>query len=120
MRSLRSTASTPMVTPVCCCPRVGPTHEWGGRMATSELDKMLAGELYDPGDAELGAMRIKARELCAELNASGEADTERRRAILTDLFKSGGDSVLMQPPFYCDYGSNISLGERVFFNFNCG
>jgi maltose O-acetyltransferase len=25
----------------------------------------------------------------------------------------------MQPPFYCDYGSNIELGERVFFNFNC-
>jgi maltose O-acetyltransferase len=25
----------------------------------------------------------------------------------------------MQPPFYCDYGSNILLGERVFFNFNC-
>ena len=25
----------------------------------------------------------------------------------------------LQPPFYCDYGSNIELGERVFFNFNC-
>ncbi|MEH2592060.1 hypothetical protein [Bradyrhizobium sp. AZCC 1721] len=25
----------------------------------------------------------------------------------------------MQPPFFCDYGSNIELGERVFFNFNC-
>ena len=25
----------------------------------------------------------------------------------------------MQPPFYCDYGLNIELGERVFFNFNC-
>ena len=25
----------------------------------------------------------------------------------------------MQPPFFCDYGSNIQLGERVFFNFNC-
>jgi maltose O-acetyltransferase len=25
----------------------------------------------------------------------------------------------MQPPFFCDYGSNILLGERVFFNFNC-
>ena len=25
----------------------------------------------------------------------------------------------MQPPFFCDYGWNISLGERVFFNFNC-
>src|SRR5258707_13346280 len=26
----------------------------------------------------------------------------------------------MHPPFYCDYGANILLGERVFFNFNCG
>jgi maltose O-acetyltransferase len=25
----------------------------------------------------------------------------------------------MQPPFFCDYGSNIRLGERVYFNFNC-
>ena len=25
----------------------------------------------------------------------------------------------MQPPFYCDYGSNIYLGKRAFFNFNC-
>jgi maltose O-acetyltransferase len=25
----------------------------------------------------------------------------------------------MQPPFFCDYGANIELGERVFFNFNC-
>ena len=31
----------------------------------------------------------------------------------------GGDTVWMQPPFFCDYGSNIELGERVFFNFNC-
>lgn len=32
---------------------------------------------------------------------------------------AGGDSVWMQPPFYCDYGSNIHLGTRVFFSFNC-
>ena len=44
--------------------------------------------------------------------------TERRR-ILQELFGAGGDSVWMQPPFYCDYGSNIHLGSRVFFNFNC-
>jgi len=35
------------------------------------------------------------------------------------VFKKGGDTVWMQPPFFCDYGSNIELGERVFFNFNC-
>jgi maltose O-acetyltransferase len=47
-----------------------------------------------------------------------QAEQERRR-ILAELFGSGGPTVWMQPPFYCDYGSNIYLGERVFFNFNC-
>lgn len=48
-----------------------------------------------------------------------EVETEARRQILKDLFGVGGDTVWMQPPFYCDYGFNIELGERVFFNFNC-
>ena len=53
------------------------------------------------------------------LNASREGDQELRRFICTELFGDGGQSVWMQPPFYCDYGSNIELGDRVFFNFNC-
>jgi len=88
-------------------------------MMRSEKEKMLAGELYDPFDAELVAARERARDLCQELNASRERDQELRRRILTELFGTGGDTVWMQPPFYCDYGSNIHLGERVFFNFNC-
>jgi maltose O-acetyltransferase len=48
-----------------------------------------------------------------------KARQELRRSILVELFGRGGDSVWMQPPFFCDYGSNIHLGERVFFNFNC-
>lgn len=35
------------------------------------------------------------------------------------MFGKGGESVWIEPPFYCDYGSNIELGQRVFFNFNC-
>ena len=85
----------------------------------SEKDKMLAGELYAPLDPELVAARIRARDLCHDLNATQEGDQEIRRRILTDLFGSGGESVWMQAPFFCDYGSNIFLGERVFFNFNC-
>ncbi len=85
----------------------------------TEKAKMLAGELYDPLDAELAQARRRARDLCQQLNASGEHDQLLRRRILTELFARGGDSVWMQPPFYCDYGSNIELGERVFFNFNC-
>jgi len=85
----------------------------------SERQKMLAGEMYDPLDAELVAGRERARDLCLDLNATREHETDRRRHILVDLFGRGGDSVWMQPPFFCDYGSNIALGERVFFNFNC-
>ena len=85
----------------------------------SEREKMLAGELYNALDPELVTARNRARDLCQALNRSREEDVEERRRILQDLFGSGGDTVWMQPPFYCDYGSNIELGERVFFNFNC-
>lgn len=80
---------------------------------------MVAGELYDPMSEELVSARQRARTLCQALNATQESHQEERRRILMDLFGAGGDSVWMQPPFYCDYGSNIDLGERVFFNFNC-
>jgi maltose O-acetyltransferase len=85
----------------------------------SERDKMLAGELYDPLDPELVRARNRARDLCQDLNATREPDRDERRRILKELFGRGGDSVWMQPPFFCDYGSNIVLGDRVFFNFNC-
>ncbi|MET0397713.1 MAG: sugar O-acetyltransferase [Longimicrobiaceae bacterium] len=85
----------------------------------SERDKMLAGEPYDPLDPELAAGRARARDLCQALNATREAERDARRRILDELFGAGGDTVWMQPPFFCDYGSNIELGERVFFNFSC-
>jgi maltose O-acetyltransferase len=85
----------------------------------TDHQKMLAGELYDPMNPELVGARERARNLCQALNASREAEQDERRRILVELFGVGGDSVWMQPPFFCDYGSNIELGERVFFNFNC-
>lgn len=86
---------------------------------TTEREKMLAGELYDPMDPELTAARHRARDLCQTLNATRESESGERRRILLELFGAGGDTVWMQPPFYCDYGFNIYLGERVFFNYNC-
>ena len=85
----------------------------------TERSKMVAGELYDPFDAELAAGRERARDLCHALNQTRESQQEERRRLLEELFGAGGDTVWMQPPFYCDYGSNIYLGTRVFFNFNC-
>lgn len=85
----------------------------------SELERMLAGEPYDASDLQLAGMRERARELCWELNATRESDQSLRRSLLEKLFGTGGDSAWMQPPFFCDYGSNIHLGQRVYFNFNC-
>ncbi len=80
---------------------------------------MLRGDLYDPLDPELAQARRRARDLCQDLNATREHQEEERRRILLQLFGRGGETVWMQPPFFCDYGTNIELGERVFFNFNC-
>ena len=79
---------------------------------------MLAGESYDPSDPSLIEARLRARRLCAELN-SGSGDDPTRREVLRTLFGAGGESVVLTPPFRCDYGSNIELGERVYFNFDC-
>src|ERR1041384_2302194 len=86
---------------------------------TTERDKMLAGELYDPADAELVRGRERARELRRKLSAAAETEQELRRTLQRELFGSGGEDAWLQPPFFCDYGSNIHLGKRVYFNFNC-
>src|ERR1700755_648281 len=85
----------------------------------NERQKMLAGELYNALDPELVQARARARDLCQILNATREGDRELRRELLLKIFGKGGDTAWIQPPFFCDYGSNIELGERVFFNFNC-
>ena len=85
----------------------------------AEHHKMVAGDLYEPTSPELVAGRKRARDLCGALNATREDEREERRRILRELFAAGGESVWMQPPFFCDYVFNIALGERVFFNFNC-
>lgn len=85
----------------------------------SEYDKMLTGALYDALDPELVNLRSQARILCQQLNSTLNLEETLHRETLKKLFAQGGDSVWLQPPFYCDYGANIFLGERVYFNFDC-
>lgn len=84
----------------------------------SEKEKMLSGELYDALDPVLMKERARCRDLCKLLNDSREDETEARTGYLEALFGKKTDA-WVQPPFYCDYGSNIALGSKVFFNFNC-
>ncbi len=85
----------------------------------TEREKMLAGALYNPRDSELVAARRRARMLTHALNATRDDEIEMRRRLLRELFPKKGKSLWIEPPFYCDYGGNITFGERVFLNFNC-
>jgi len=93
----------------------GPSH---AALFVADFDKNKRGVVL-PGLRSGECQRYKVRELCQQLNAERDSDEERRRQLCRQIFGKGGDSVWMQPPFFCDYGSNIELGERVFFNFNC-
>jgi maltose O-acetyltransferase len=85
----------------------------------TEKEKMLSGELYDPLDKQLAEERRRARMLIKELNETIEDDAEKRNRILKELIPDAGAELWLQPPFYCDYGTNMKVGEKVFFNFNC-
>lgn len=80
---------------------------------------MLAGEPYNALDSQLVKERRQARDLTKELNESRDEEQVRRAKIINLLFASVGRDVWIEPPFYCDYGSNITLGDNVYFNFNC-
>lgn len=81
--------------------------------------RMLRGDLYLASDAELTAMRRRARRLTREFNTSTEDEPTHREALLRDLFGAVGDGVVIEPPFHCDYGTFIRAGKGLFMNFGC-
>lgn len=88
-------------------------------MAMTEKEKMLKGLLYDANnDQELCAERLVAADKCFEYNSLKPSDKERRERIIRKLFKRTGRNFMVISPFYCDYGSNISIGENFFSNYN--
>ncbi|WP_224998464.1 sugar O-acetyltransferase [Cesiribacter sp. SM1] len=85
----------------------------------TEKEKMLSGALYNALDPQLMEERRKARLLFKQLNDTRDDEEELRLRILKDLIGKAGEGLWIEPPFYCDYGSNITVGDKVFFNFNC-
>jgi maltose O-acetyltransferase len=79
-------------------------------------ERMLRGEPYLADDPELVAGRARAEELLARYNAAARED---RDALLRELLGEVGEGVVVRPPFFCDYGSYISIGAGTFVNYNC-
>lgn len=80
---------------------------------------MLAGELYRPDDPGIVADQAATAKWLARYNAAAGATPDVLYAILAERVPNPGRGVVVRPPFFCDYGSNIRLGDNVFLNFNC-
>ena len=85
----------------------------------TEKEKMLSGENYFSNDKELTLDRNRVKKLLHKLNVVEYLMNGNARAILRELFPNAHKRIYIEPPFHCDYGYNIHLGEKVYFNVSC-
>lgn len=85
----------------------------------TEREKMLAGQLYDCGDAELLSRWHTAKDLVRDYNQLDSADAQQKDWILDQLLGGRGENLWITPPFYVDYGNNIYFGNNCEVNMNC-
>ena len=85
----------------------------------TEKEKMLSGEYYDARDEQLLRELNETKEMIHRYNQLSPSDTNGRLEMLKGLLGYvGDDNILINQPFYCDYGQHISVGKRFFANFN--
>ncbi|MEV6357251.1 sugar O-acetyltransferase [Streptomyces hydrogenans] len=84
----------------------------------TQLERMLAGDLYIADDPQIAERQRQAMRLAADYQTSYLDAPERARALLGELLGSMGEDVEVRPPLYVDYGSNITIGARTFVNYN--
>ena len=85
----------------------------------TEREKMLAGQLYDCGDAELLTQWHKAKDLARNYNQTNSSDAAEKEKILNELLGGKGKNLWITAPFYVDYGNNIYFGNNCEVNMNC-
>jgi acetyltransferase-like isoleucine patch superfamily enzyme len=84
----------------------------------TEKEKSLNGKLYKASDYELYTERQYTKELIYRFNTLPPSDVSGRNEIIRKLFCKTGKNFIIEPPFHCDYGSNISIGNNFYSNFN--
>ena len=85
---------------------------------STERERMVAGRTYRSTDPELTAMRAATKRVLHEYNNTHRDDEERRMELLRGLLGKVGQAWI-EPPFRCDYGANITVGEDFYVNFGC-
>ncbi|MCD7930044.1 MAG: sugar O-acetyltransferase [Tannerellaceae bacterium] len=86
----------------------------------TEKEKAAAGRIYDANyDEQLVQERLESKCLCYDYNRTHPAAQEERKTIIKKLLGKTGESFIIEPPFFCDYGYNIEIGENFYANHNC-
>lgn len=86
----------------------------------TEWEKAQAGYLYDANyDADIVEARTRCADLCYEFNNCRPSDVERQKELLHQILGGIKGNLMITAPFYCDYGSNISVGDNFYTNHNC-
>ena len=83
----------------------------------TELEKMRSEELYSFADEKITASIVHAQKLCARLRMMSIHDEDYRK-LIQELIPGIPDNSTICPPFHCDHGHSILLGENVFINYN--
>lgn len=84
----------------------------------TEYEKMRSQELYDFSDPEIYASLVHAKKVCARLRSMTICDEDYRQ-VIEELIPGIPQSTTICPPFHCDHGTGIILGENVFMNYDC-
>ena len=83
----------------------------------TQFERMMA-ELPYFGDDEIRSRMMKTRNLLFEYNSLSPAEVEKKQEILRRIIGKTGEKFYIEPPFRCDYGCNIELGENFYANYN--
>ncbi|MFE9725465.1 sugar O-acetyltransferase [Streptomyces sp. NPDC005794] len=84
----------------------------------TNLERMLAGDLYVADDPEIAGRQQRAMRLAARFQAAYTEDADAARSLLAELLDFVGEGVDLRPPLFVDYGSNITIGARTFVNYH--
>lgn len=85
----------------------------------NEKEKSELGYLFKSSDPSLIDERNVAKVLCWKYNICDPTDFKTRNDIIHQLFKEVKGGFYIAAPFNCDYGTNISIGDAFFANYNC-
>ncbi len=81
-------------------------------------ERIAQGKLFTDYCEGLPEDRLRCKKNMAAFNRSEPDDIPTRFRLMQALFGKE-TSAWIEPPFYCCYGTNITLGKHTYINMNC-